>query len=215
MGRDVEPVGADEADFLRRQDMGDQIAEQGSDRDRREAARRVTADDQLEPVERTGERRTKRTGDAAGGAAANQDAQIGAAQPECETKPGCNAARELGIAGLHSDRSTDPARPDGLQRDDQTAGERHASAMQRVRLDRIDFAIRPPSRDQFAGNAEQDTAGKRHGNRDERIEMQQARQPHAGIEVEKHAMQQVDACPHHRHHDAGSGADEGCEHDQA
>ena len=163
--------------------MGDQIAEQRRDGDRREAVRRVAADDQFEAVEGAGERRTERAGDSAGGAAANQDAQIGAAQPKCDADAGGNAAGQLGIAGLDADRSTDPARPDGLQRDDHAAEKRHASAVQRIRLDRIDLAIRPPSRDQFTGDAEHDAAGERHRNRDERIELQQSRQPHAGFEA--------------------------------
>ena len=124
-------LGRDDAELHRGEAAGDVIAEQCRDPDRREVRHRVVSDHQLEAVKRAGERRAERPGDAAGGAAADQHAQIGAAQAERTADPRGDAARELGVAGLHADRGADAARPHGLERDDQapdraTSG-RHAA----------------------------------------------------------------------------------------
>ncbi len=87
--------------------------------------------------------------------------------------------------------------------------------MQRVRLDRIDFALRPPVHDQLAGNAKNDTAGKRHRYRDNGIKPQQARQPLARTKMKEQPVQGIDAGAHGGHNEAGNRADQRRKHDQA
>ena len=163
--RDGGLLGRDDAELGRRQLARDQIADQRRDADRRQAARRIAADDQLEAVKGAGERRAERAGNAGGGAATDQDAQVAAAQPERIADARGKAARELRVAGLETDRGADAARPHRLRRDDDAAEERHAAAMQRIGFDRIDFPLRPPAPDDFAGNAEYDAADQRHRER--------------------------------------------------
>ena len=188
-------VGRNESDLARPQRVRHQVAEQRRDGDRRQAVRRIAADDQLEAVKGAGERRAERAGNSAGGATADQDAQVGAPQPKCHADTRGDAAGQLGIAGFDADRRAYPARPNGLHGDDNAAEKRHAAAVQRVRLDRIDLALRPPAHDQFAGDAEDDAAGERHRNRHHRIEPQQSRQPHAGLEAKQDLVQQSTLAP--------------------
>ena len=112
--------------------------------------RRIAADDQFEAVKRAGERRAEGAGDAGGGAAADEDAQVAAAQAERIADARGDAAGKLRIAGLEPDRRADAARPYRLRRDDDAAEKRHAAAMQRIGFDRIDFPFRPPAAGSFA-----------------------------------------------------------------
>ncbi|MGD0332561.1 MAG: hypothetical protein ABSA90_04815 [Xanthobacteraceae bacterium] len=80
--------------------------------------------------------------------------------------------------------------------------------MQRIGLDRIDFPLRPPARDQLARDTEHQTAGERYGDRHHRIEPQQSRQTHAGLEVKEQTVQDVDPGTHEGHDHAGDGADQ-------
>ena len=192
-------IGRDDADLGRRQRVRHEVAEQRRDGDRRQAVRRIAADDQLEAVKRAGERRAERAGNSASGATADQDAQVGAPQPKRHADARGDAAGQLRISGLDADRRADAARPHRLRSDDDAAEKRHAAAVQRVRFDRIDLPFRPPAHDQFARDAEDDPAGKRHRDRHQRIEPQQSRQPHAGLKMKKHAMQNIDAGAHRRH----------------
>ena len=185
VGRHDHLVGRDNADLDRRKRVRDEVADHRRDCDRRQAVGRIAADDELEAVESAGERRTEGAGNSSGSAATDQDTQIGAPQPECRADARGKTARQLGIAGLEADRGADPARPDGLRRDDDAAEKRHAAAMQRIRLDRIDLPLRPPARDHFRGDAERQSAAERHRDRQHRIEAQQPRQAHACIELEQ------------------------------
>jgi len=87
--------------------------------------------------------------------------------------------------------------------------------MQRIGLDRIDFPLRPPARDQLARDTEHQTAGERYGDRHHRIEPQQSRQTHAGLEVKEQAVQDIDPGAHQGHDYAGDGADQRRQCDQA
>ena len=192
-----------------------QKADQRRDADRRQAGGRIAADDQLETVERAGERRTERAGNAGGGAATDQDAQVAAAQAKGVADARGDAAGDLGVAGFQSDRGADAARPHGLRRDDHAADERHAAAVQRIGFDRIDLALRPPPGDHFAGDTEYDAAGERHQNRQPRIERQPPRQPLARRQLEEHLVKDVDADAHAGHDRSAKHADQGRQQDQA
>jgi hypothetical protein len=128
-------LGRDDAD---RERLCDQEADQGRDADRRQAVWRIAADNELETIEGAGERGTECASNSSGGATA-----LGASQPECHADARGDTAGKLCIAGLQADRGADPARPDRLRRHDNAAKRRHATAVQRVGFDRIDFPLRP------------------------------------------------------------------------
>ena len=86
--------------------------------------------------------------------------------------------------------------------------------MQRIRFDRIDFPFRPPVGDQFARNAESETTQQRYGDRDNGIEADQPRQPHARIQVKEQPVQGVDASPHGGDDQTGNRSNKRREHER-
>ena len=161
-------LGTDHAELGRLELSRDEIAHQRRDADRRQTVRRIAADDQLEAVKGAGERRAECAGNAGGGAAADQDAQVAAAQPKRIADARGDAAGKLRVAGLEADRCADPARPHRLRRNDDAAEERHPAAVQRIGFDRIDFPLRPPATDDLAGRAHDHAADERHRQRRDR-----------------------------------------------
>jgi len=95
------------------------------------------------------------------------------------------------------------ARPYRLQSDDHTSGERHPTAMERVGLDGVDLAGRPPCRDEGVGDSQHQAAQGRYQHSQHRVEARQRRQALAQRQPEKQAVQDVDAAAHQCHHDAG------------
>ena len=195
--------------------LGDQQAHDGGEGDRGEALNRIAADDELVRVESAGKRRAERAGNAAGGAATDQDAQIAAPQPESLPHERCDAARKLGVAGLQPDRCPHAARPHRLRRDDQAAAQRHAPAVQRVGFDRVDFARRPMTRKQDTGEPEAQSAEHRNQDRRVRIESRLRGQPLARAEPEQKHMQHIHQRRHGRHHQPAERADHDRQQDQA
>jgi hypothetical protein len=190
-------------------------ADHRRDRDRGEARDRVAADHQFECIEGARERRTERAGDSPGGSAPDQHPQIAAAQAKSLPDEGGDAAGELGIAGFEADRCADPARPHRLRRDDQAAAQRHAPAMQRIGLDRVDFARRPIPRDHDTRQSQDEPAEGRHEDRDPRVESRLRRQPLPRTEPEQNDVQQIDERRHRRHHQSAERADQDREQHQA
>ena len=87
--------------------MGNEIAGHRGNADRRQARRRVAADDQLEGVEGARQGRAERAGDRGRRAAADHDPLVGAAQMKRTPERGGKAAGQLGVAGLEPDRGAD------------------------------------------------------------------------------------------------------------
>ena len=69
------------------------------------AVGRIAADDEFEPIEGAGERRAESAGNAAGRPATDQNPQVRPPQPERHAEPRGDATRQLGVAGLETDRS--------------------------------------------------------------------------------------------------------------
>ena len=205
-GFDAEPVG--------RKDLRGQIAEQGRHADRRERGDRIAADDQLEAVKGAAQRRAEGAGNGRGGAAADQDAHVAAAQAKGLSDLGGNAAGKLGIASLQADRGADPARPHRLRRHDQAAAQGHAPAVQGVGLDRVDLGA-APARDVGGHKAEQQPAEAGREKRVKRVERTAARQPFAGVETEKGQVHERDRFAHGGDRQTGHGADDERQHDHA
>ena len=113
--------------------MGDKIARYRGDADRRQAGRRISPDHQLKGIECAGQRGPERARNRSGGAAADHDALIGAAQMKPAAQRSADPAGKLGISRLEPDRGADAARPDRLQapqsRCRETTSGRHASAL--------------------------------------------------------------------------------------
>ena len=137
-GLDMERAG--DRNRMRRhaEAAGRQIAAERRRHHRCDGRDRIDADDQLEPVERAGQRRAEGGGDRRCRAAADDEAQIGAAQAEPHADRRGDAARHLRIAGLEADGGAEAVGDDVLQPDAQAVLQRHASAMQRIGLDRVD-----------------------------------------------------------------------------
>ena len=174
-----------DAERQRRKRVGDKIAGHRGDADRRQAGRRIAADHQLKSIEGAGQRRAEGAGDRGRGAAADHDALIGAAQMKAAAERGGKPAGKLGIARFQPDRGADAAGPDRLQRHDHAAAKRHPAAMQRIGLDRVDFARRPPAQQQQERHAQQQAAEARNQQRPQRLDPELARQPVARFEVEQ------------------------------
>src|SRR5258707_10633979 len=102
----------------------------------------MAAEDDFERIDGPAGPRTERARDRAPRAAPDQHAQVATPQVEGTPDPRRKAAGQLRIAGLETDRRPNPTRPDGLQRHADASDERHAPAVQRVGLDRVDFPRR-------------------------------------------------------------------------
>jgi hypothetical protein len=132
----------------------------GSDRDQRR--QRIAADNQLERIEGTGERGVERGRDGRCGTAPDKDPQIVAAQLEQPAERRGGARTQLRKGGFETDRGADPGRQHGQQRQPQTVDQRHAPAMQRVGLDRIDDVARAPPPERRGDQPVDQSAERRH-----------------------------------------------------
>ena len=83
---------------------------QRRDANRGKGLQRIGTDDQLEGVKSAGERGIEGGRDRAGGAAADEGADVVAAQPEPSAEPRRERGPELRIGRLESYRSAKPAR---------------------------------------------------------------------------------------------------------
>jgi len=94
------------------------------DRDGGERRDGVEADDQLERIGGSRERSVEGGGDRTGCAAADERAQIVAAQPEELAEPRGDARADLRIAGFEADRGAGAVRNHVLQGDEEAVGKR-------------------------------------------------------------------------------------------
>jgi hypothetical protein len=131
-----------------------QISDQRRNSDRRQARRRIAADDQFETVKRASQWCAERAGNPGGGAASDENAKVATAQPKRHADTRGDAAGKLRITRFQTDGRAHPARPHRLGGDDHASQQRHATAVQGVSFDRIDFPFRTPSPDNFAGDPE-------------------------------------------------------------
>ena len=195
--------------------MGDKIARHRGDPDRGQAGRRITPDHELKGVEGAGKRCPERARNRGGGAAADHDALVGAAQVKATAKRRGKAAGKLGIPRFEADRRADPARPGGLQGHDDAAAKRHPPAMQRVGLDRVDLARRPPAQQHQQGHAQQQAAEARNQNGPQRLDARLAGKPLRDADVEQQGMQGCDRHAHRQHDEPAEGSDHRRQNHQA
>jgi hypothetical protein len=214
VGRNHDAFRRDDADFRRPQPMRNEVSDQCRDGDRRQAVRRIAADNELETVKGASERRPEGPRNSTGRAATDHDAKVRPPQAERHADARRDAARELGVAGLKPNRRPNPARPHRLDRDDDAAEKRHASAVQRIGFNRIDFPFRAPMSDQFTRHSERETAEQGNQNRNRRIEPKQPGEAHAGVQMKQQPMQGVHASAHGGHHQTGDRPDRGREDDE-
>ncbi len=144
------------------ENLGGQRSADRGGHDRRDIGDRIDADDQFEPVEGAGQRGVEGGGDRAGSAAADQDADVVATQPESTRQPRREAGTDLRVARLQSDRSAKAAGDHRLPGDDERVGERHAPAIERVGLDRVDGRAEFPLPQPDHRQPEQDAAYRRY-----------------------------------------------------
>ena len=191
----------------KRHDAEEFRGQRGADRgghDRRDIGDRIDADDQLEAVESAGQRRVEGGGDRAGGTAADQDADIVAAQPEGARQPRGQAGTDLRIARLQSNRGAKTAGDHRLPGDDEGVGQRHAPAIERVGLDRIDRGAEFPLSQPDHRQPEQDAADRRYQSLHRALQGKHRRKPAAGLNAEQQSM--------HAQHQLAHGCDEHARH---
>jgi len=87
--------------------------------------------------------------------------------------------------------------------------------MQRVGLDRIDLARRPPAQQQHEGQPQHQAAEAWHQQRAQRLDTGLARQPIPYADVEQERMQARHRDAHRQHHQAGDNPDQRRQHHQA
>src|SRR6266700_2697433 len=139
---DARDVERSDSHRCRIEQIGDDVADQRSQSHGSEACDRIASDHDFERIECSPKWRSECTRDRARRSAPNQYAQISAPEVEGTPDPRPNAARQLRVAGLETDRGANSTRPHGLQRHADASNERHAPAVQGVGLDRIDLPRR-------------------------------------------------------------------------
>ena len=220
--------GGEQAQFeqLPAQGLGDGAGDEGGDGDGPERADGVGADHQLEGVEGAGQGRVEGAGDRRRRAASHQQAHVAASDPERVPGAGGEGGADLGIRRLQPDRGADAVGDDGLQHDDETAGERHPPAEQRVRLHRIDRAAGIDARDAEGDEAKHEPAQYGDGDGEDGVEPVHGAQALVVADVEQDLVQQLrhgrdqpdgdtrrdpDQGGHHQQPDL-IGADHGAQH---
>ena len=158
---DARDVERSDSHRCRIEQIGDDVADQRSQSHGSEACDRIASDHDFERIECSPKWRSECTRDRARRSAPNQYAQISAPEVEGTPDPRPNAARQLRVAGLETDRGANSTRPHGLQRHADASDERHTPTVQGVGLDRIDLPRRPPSRECHERKAEDQTANQR------------------------------------------------------
>jgi hypothetical protein len=175
--------------------------------DRRQGADGVGADDELESIERAGQRCVERRRDGAGGAAAHEGAQIGPAHLEREPEARRDPGADLRVPRLEADRGAEAVRDQVLECDEEAVSERHAAAVQGVRLDGIDRrAFAQPGAD-VQHDAEERAAERGHGKDGD---PPQARRPAEALltrQAEQKLVHHLRDNPDRRHEHAREAAD--------
>ena len=119
---------------------------QGADADRGQRLQGIDADDQLEGVEGTSEGSIERRRNCAGGATADKSTDIVPAQARRSAEPGRERGPNLRIGRFEPHRGAKSAGKQRQKDEPQAVTDRHPSAEQRVRLDRVDnLALTPAS----------------------------------------------------------------------
>ena len=182
---------------------------QRGDADRGQGLQGVAADDQLECIERSGQRRVERCRDGAGSAAADQEPHVVAPQAAATADPRRHRRAELGIGRFEPDRGAKPARQQRDKDETDTVAHGHPAAEQRVCLDRVDDLARPPAPQQQRREPNQEPAGDRHHQHARSVDAGNFAQMSAKRDAKRHvsdgAQQNVDQS------DAEPGGDAGGE----
>ncbi len=125
-----------------------------------------------------------------------------------------HAAGKLGVAGFESNRAAYPARPYGLQRDDDASAKRHVSAVKRIGLDGIDLPRRTPPQQHERRDAKKQPAERRHANRVERVQRDLRRQSRTRRDRKEPDVQHLNRGAHGHHAQPGNRSDHNRNRDQ-
>lgn len=101
----------------------------------------ISTYDEFNGVERPGQRRIERCCNRPCGTAADEDAHVPSPQFQLDADLRGNAAGDLGVTGLEPDGGAETVGDDILHADNDTVRQRQATAMQRIRLDRVDHGF--------------------------------------------------------------------------
>ena len=196
------------------QRLGGQRRRQRGGENRAGVGERIGADDQLRRVKRAGERRAERRRDRPAGAAADQDAQVLAAQPQRQADARSDGGADLRVARFEPDRGAAAVGDHRLRADDQAFAHRHAAAAQRVGFDRIDRARQLPGASPAVDQPDGEAAEGQRGESRERGDARRRAQSHVERDAVDRDMGEVDELGHRGHAEAGQDADDDCDDDQ-
>src|SRR5271163_445985 len=87
--------------------------------------------------------------------------------------------------------------------------------MERIGLDRVDLAGRPPPGDELVGDSKDEATERRHQHGENGIEPRERRQALAERQLEKQAVQEVNASAHGRDDKPGEGPGNGGQQNQS
>ena len=108
------------------------------------------------------------------------------------------AGAELGERGFQSDRGADPAGENGQSGQAQAVAQRHAPAMQRVGLDRVDDVARPPAPHHIRDQAVAEPADARHQDAPPRVDIGRPAEMRFDRHAEQQGMHPADHLVHQR-----------------
>ena len=182
--------------------------------DRAGVDERVGADDQLRRVEGAGERRAERRRDRAAGAAADQDAQVLAAQPQRDADARSDGPADLRIARFEPDRGAAAVGDHRLHADEQAFAHRHAAAAQGVGFDRIDRARHLPGASPAVDQPDRQAAEGQRGESRQRENSRRRAQSHVERDAVDRDVGDVGELGHRGDAEAGQDADDDRDDDQ-
>jgi hypothetical protein len=112
--------------------------------------------------------------------------------PEVLPDLGQNRGTELAVARLHADRDAAQVGPQRGEQQTQAIGHRHAPAVQRIGLDRVDHLGRSHAAHQDDAEAEDQAAERRHPQRAADLDADSGTQRMAAGNAEDDAMGEID-----------------------
>jgi len=119
----------------------------------------------------------------------------------------------LGVAGLKPNRSAEAAGDHRLRRDDESVGERHAPAIERIGFDRVDGSAELAFSEPDKRQAEQDASDGRYGRLYRIGKGEHRRKPAARLDAIEQPVQVLHHLAHRRDQNARHHPDHAGQHD--
>ncbi len=181
--------------------------------DRRQGARDVAPEDEFVAIERAGEGRIECGRNRGAGTRGHEHAQVRAAQAEHAAEPRKERGAHLAVGGFHAERRAGSVRDHRRGQEAQTGTDRHASAVKRVRLDRVDDVGREAAAEEKRAAAEDDAADRRDEEEAQCRDLRRVAEELSGLEAEVDDVQPFDEAVEQAGHAADHKSDESASED--